>query len=88
MVDWTSELSFFTRLLVSSLLKKNKTGFELAIRESWFVDQLCLFVYHFKQFFVKFVNQNFPLVRIFDFWENMKSLFKLQTHHIPAYLKL
>ena len=27
------------------------SGFELAIRESRFVDRLCLFADHFKQFF-------------------------------------
>ena len=39
------------------------------VSESRFADRLCLFVDHFKQFFVKFANQNFPSVRIFVFRE-------------------
>ena len=36
--------------------------FKLAIRKSQFVDRLCLLPDYFKEFFVKFANQNFPSV--------------------------
>ena len=49
------------------------------ICESRFVDWLCLFVDHFKTFFVKFVNQNFPSVRIFVFRETTKFPFRFQA---------
>ena len=40
------------------------SGFELAICESRFVNQLCLFADHFKQCFMKVANQNFPSLKI------------------------
>ena len=41
------------------------------------MDQLCLLTDH--MIFVKFVNQNFPSVRIFVFRETIKFLFILQA---------
>ena len=66
----------------------HKSGFGLAICKSQFLDQLCLFADPFKQFVVKFTNQNVPSVRIFVLGENTNFLFKLQACHISAYLKL
>ena len=57
------------------------TEFELAFHESRFTDQLCPFAEYFKQFFVKFANQNlhsFPS-RIFVFRETKKFLITLQA---------
>ena len=39
--------------------------------------QLCLFTDNYKQFPVKFKNQNFPSVKIFVFEETKKFLFTL-----------
>ena len=60
---------------------------KLASSKSQFMGQLCLFVDHFKQFFVSFSSHNFPSVRIFVFRETMNLLLTLQAHHIFAYLK-
>ena len=48
------------------------SGFKLAIHEPGFADRLCFLADSFKQFFVKFANQNFLSVRIFDLRENQK----------------
>ena len=44
-----------------------------------FADWLCLFADHFKQFFVKFTNQNFHSIKTFVFRETTKFLFILQA---------
>ena len=44
-----------------------------------FTGQLCLFTYHFKQFFMKLANQNFAFVRIFTFKKTTNFLFTLQA---------
>lgn len=59
------------------------TGFDLAFEtnKSQLTDRLRLFADHFKQFFVKFANQNihsFPY-RIFAFRETRNFLFTLQA---------
>ena len=56
-----------------------KPGFELAIHESRFADQVCLFMDHFKHFFVKFASQNFHSAKIFAFRETTKFLFTFQA---------
>ena len=50
-----------------------------------FVDQLCLFVDQFKQFSVKFANQNLPSVRILSL-EKRQFLFILQTQQLSYIL--
>ena len=75
-------------MTLSCEIQSPNAGFELAIHESRFADQLYLFADHFKYFFVKFVDQRFPSVRIFVFGETTKFLFALQVCHISAYLKL
>ena len=52
-----------------------------------FADRFCLFANHFKQFFVKFANQNFPSARIFVSSETTKFLFTLQAQRF-AYIVL
>ena len=64
-----------------------KAEFELVIWKSQFTDPRFLFATHFKQFFVKFVNQNFPSVIIFSFRETKKSLFTLLAQQF-AYVLL
>ena len=58
------------------------TGFELAICKSQFTDPLCLFMDHFKQFFVKFAYQNFPSIRIFVF---EKTTVSVSTSCLPYF---
>ena len=60
------------------------TGLELAIRESRVVYRLL--TDHFKQFFVKFADQNFLSVRIFVLKETKKFLFTLQALHFAFIL--
>ena len=55
-------------MLLSLGTKCKIVGFELAIYKLWFTDRLCFFVDHFKEFFVKFVNQNFPWFFSFKIW--------------------
>ena len=55
------------------------TEFELAIHESLFLDQICLFADDFKLFLVKFVNPNFPSVRIFVFPDKLNNFVKLNN---------
>ena len=64
-----------------------KAEFELVIWKSQFTDPRFLFAPQFKQFFVKFVNQNFPSVIIFSFRETKKSLFTLLAQQF-AYVLL
>ena len=61
--------------------------FKLAIRKSQFVDRLCLLPDYFKEFFVKFANQNFPSVKIFVFRETTKFLFTFKVRKF-AYIYL
>ena len=57
------------------------------IHRSQFTNQLCVSTDHFKQFFVKFANKNFPSVRIFVFRETTEFLFTLQAQQF-AYILL
>ena len=67
-------------------MDKITTGFELAIRESQFANRLCLFADHFKQFFMKFANQNLPSIGTFVFKETTKFLITLQARQFTYFL--
>ena len=79
---------FVFRKIWRALFSCNASGFKLAIRELRFADQPYHFADHFKLFFVKYANQNFPSVGIFVFRETTKFLYTLQACHTSAYLKL
>ena len=61
------------------------TRFELTIRESRFVDQLCLFRITLRNFLVKFANQVFPSVWIF-FLGNHEVCVYISSSRICLYL--